>query len=227
MSESTLMTEAATTTEGTASPAATEANQASATPAQTPAAEADNKQQATDGQQTQDAAKTAEGDGNQSDAGNKQDAKPDVPEKYEFTMPENVQMDGAAVEAFSEFAKDAGMSQDAAQKLMDKLAPVMQTRMTDAIQQARSAWGEAAKADKEFGGDKLSENLAVAQKAMTAFGSPELRTLLNESGLGNHPEIIRAFYRAGKVISEDKFVPSGTKVPGGPKDPAKSLYPNQ
>lgn len=227
MSENTLMTDTATTTDGAASPAATDAAPASATPAQAPAADAATKQQATDGQQTQDAAKTAEGDGDQGKAGDKQDAKPDVPEKYEFKLPDGVQMDDKGIEAYSEFAKEAGLSQEAAQSLISKLAPVMQSRMTEAVQQARESWGEASKTDKEFGGDKLQENLAVAQKAMKTFGSPELRELLNESGLGNHPEIIRVFVRAGKAISEDRFVPAGTKVPGGSKDLAKSLYPNQ
>lgn len=225
MSENTLMTEAATTTEGAASQA--ETNTGTSAPAQTAGEGSVDQQQAPEGQQTQDAANTAEGDGDQSDTGDKQDAKPEVPEKYEFKLPDGVQMDDAGIEAYSEFAKEAGLSQDAAQSLIAKLAPVMQERSQQAIQQARNAWGEASKTDKEFGGDKLSENLAVAQKAMKSFGSPELRTLLNESGLGNHPEIIRAFYRAGKAISEDNFVQSGSKVPGGSKDLAKSLYPNQ
>lgn len=225
MSENTLMTDATTTTDGTTSqPATTDAAAASAT---TAPANAGEQQQTTDGQQTQDAANTAEGDGKAGDAENKQDTKPDVPEKYEFTMPENVQMDDAAVKAFSEFAKDAGLSQDAAQGLMNKLAPVMQTRMQEQVNAAREAWGEASKADKEFGGEKLNENLAVAKKAMDAFGTPELRTLLNESGLGNHPEIIRVFYKAGKSISEDRFVPAGASARAGGKDPAASLYPNQ
>jgi hypothetical protein len=59
---------------------------------------------------------------------------------------------------------------------------------------------------------------------MDAFATPELRTLLNESGLGNHPEIIRAFYRAGKAISEDGFVAGGHKATD--KGDAKRLYPN-
>ena len=155
-------------------------------------------------------------------------AEPDpVPEKYEFTMPENVQMDEGAVNAFSEFAKEAGLSQEAAQKMIDKMAPAMQARQAEALNAARESWGESSKTDKEFGGEKLNENLSVAKKAMDAFGTPELRTLLNESGLGNHPEIIRAFYRAGKSISEDRFVPSGAGGRTGGKDPASSLYPNQ
>ena len=98
----------------------------------------------------------------------------------------------------------------------------------EAIKAAQDQWTADAKADKEFGGEALAENLSVAKKALDQFGTPELRTLLNDSGLGNHPEIIRAFYRAGKAISEDRFVPAGAGVrTGGARDAAKSLYPNQ
>jgi len=224
MSEPTLMTDATTTTDGaTSQPATTDA---AAAPANTAPADAGQQQQTSAADSTQDAANTAEGDGQAGDKGTT-DTKPDVPEKYEFTMPENVKMDEAAVNAFSEFAKEAGLSQEAAQKMIDKMAPAMQARQAESLNAIRESWGESSKADKEFGGDKLTENLAVAKKAMDAFGTPELRSLLNESGLGNHPEIIRAFYRAGKSISEDRFVPSGQGGRTGGKDPASSLYPNQ
>lgn len=225
MSEPTLMTDAATTTEGSTSTtapdaAATQTSDAAATGANT-------EQQATGDQQAQDAANTAEGQSKEGDEGAKGEESK-VPEKYEFTMPEGVEIDPAGVEAFSEFAKDAGLTQEAAQSLMNKLAPAMQARQAQVLETAKANWASEAKADKEFGGDAFEQNLAVAKKAIDAFGSPELRTLLNESGLGNNPEIIRAFYRAGKAISEDRLVPSGSGVKSaGAKDPAKSLYPNQ
>ena len=82
--------------------------------------------------------------------------------------------------------------------------------------------------DKEFGGPALAENLSVAKKALDAFGTAELRTLLNESGLGNHPEIVRLFFRAGKAISEDRVVTGSTgQAKAGPKsfsDLADVLY---
>jgi len=225
MSEPTLMTDAATSTEGSTSTtapdaAATQTSDAAATGANT-------EQQATGDQQAQDAANTAEGQSKEGDEGAKGEESK-VPEKYEFKLPEDHKIDDAAVEAFSEFAKDAGLTQEAAQALMDKLAPAMQARQIQAVETAKTTWASEAKADKEFGGDAFNENLSVAKKAIDAFGSPELRTLLNESGLGNHPEIIRAFYRAGKQISEDRLVPSGSGIKSaGAKDPAKSLYPNQ
>lgn len=153
------------------------------------------------------------------------EAKPEgAPEKYEFTAEEGKEFDPVVMEKFSEVAKELNLSQDNAQKLIDKIAPALAERQMAQLESAKEAWADSARSDKEYGGDKLTENLAVAQKAMNQFGSPELRTLLNESGLGNHPEIIRAFYRAGKAISEDSFVPNG----GGnaSQADAKSFYPN-
>ena len=134
-------------------------------------------------------------------------AKPaGAPESYEFQAPEGVQFDDAVIGAFSEVAKELNLPQDQAQKVLDKMAPVIAARQAEQFQAARTEWAEAAKTDKEFGGEKLTENLGTAKKALDALATPELRTLLEESGLGNHPEVIRVFYRAGKAISEDRFV---------------------
>lgn len=131
---------------------------------------------------------------------------PVVPEKYVFTAPEGTEYDPAVLESYTGAAKDAGLTQDAAQKLIDKMAPALAARQADQVQAIHKEWLNASSADKEFGGEKLTENLGVARKALENFGSPELRSLLDETGLGNHPEVIRFMYRAGKAISEDKFV---------------------
>jgi hypothetical protein len=222
MTTDTLMTDAATTTEGNASQDAAGTSAAPATAPTAPTApDASTQQQATDAQTT-DAAKA---DGGEAKG---DEAKPQgAPEKYEFAMPEGVHMDEAGLAAFSEVAKELDLSQEAAQKVIDKMAPAMAARQAEAIEAVRTEWAEGSRADKEFGGDKLPENLATAKKALDTFGTPELRTLLNETGLGNHPEIIRAFYRAGKAISEDRFVASSNGGPPGSRDLAKSLYPNQ
>jgi len=209
MTTETLMTEAANTSESAVSQTAAETT----APAVAPAAE----QQAAEGQTTEPTGVESEGE----------QAQPDgAPEQYEFAAPEGVQLDDAQIAAFSEVAKELNLTQDAAQKIVEKMAPAMQARQLEVLQQARQNWAEATKTDQEFGGEKLNENLAVAKKAMDAFGSPELRKLLNESGLGNHPELIRVFFRAGKAISEDGFVPGG-RASAPPADPAKRLFPNQ
>ena len=156
----------------------------------------------------------------------KPDTPPGAPEKYELTLPEGAKMDEAGMASFAELAKDLNLTQDAAQAMLGKLAPAMQARQAEQQQAAVSAWAEQSKGDKEFGGEKLTENVALAQKALKQFGTPELTALLNQSGLGSHPEIIRAFYRAGKAISEDGSFVNGASKGAGGQSAAQRMYPN-
>lgn len=207
--EATMMTDAATTTESAA--ASTEADQTAAT-----AAAAGDQQQDTQGATTEGQA----ADGTKAPA---DPAKPQgAPEAYaDFTVPEGYEFSGELAEDFKAVAKELNLSQEQAQRLIDLDMKRLQSS-GDALQQASAEWTESAKSDKEFGGDKLPENISLAKKALDTFGTPELRNLLEETGLGNHPEIIRAFYRAGKAISEDGFIAGG----GNPsrKSDARSLY---
>jgi hypothetical protein len=148
---------------------------------------------------------------------------PPVPEKYEFKAPEGKEFDAKLVDSFSEAAKKAGLTQDAAQTVIAEMAPVLEARQQEQITTIRKEWLDASTTDKEFGGEKLKENLGVAKKAMDTFATPELRKLLEDTGLGNHPEMIRAFYRAGKAISEDSFVSGHASAK--PQDITAVLYP--
>lgn len=227
MSESMLTSEAANTSEGQAASqgAATDATQGAAT-GQPQGAEGAAQQQGAEGQTAAEGAKP-EGEGADGDAG-KTDDKPGAPDVYEFKAPEGKEYDPEALAKFSDVARKHNLTQEAAQNLLDDLAPVVAERQAEVIKAAQAEWTANAKADKEFGGEKLDANLSVAKKALEKFGTPELRTLLNESGLGNHPEVIRAFYRAGKAISEDSVVTSslGGGLPSN-RDAANVLYPSQ
>lgn len=203
---------------------ATATSQPAADQGTAPAVEG-QQQQATEGQtapQTGD--KPAEGDKTEGDEG-----KQTAPEKYEFKLPEGVEVDAEVMGKLEGIAKELNLSQEAAQKFADLGPELLQKwnkTQIEAIQKTHSEWLEATKADKEFGGEKIDANIAVAKKALDTFGTPALAKLLNDTGLGNHPEVIRAFYRAGKAISEDRHV-SGGNAPAGRKDAASVLYPNQ
>lgn len=148
---------------------------------------------------------------------------PAVPESYEFAMPEGVQLDKTAADEFSAIAKELKLDQATAQKVADVGAKMAQ-RQTEAHTKLVESWTEAVKTDKEIGGDKLAENLGVARKALEAFGTPELKDVLNATGFGNHPEVIKAFYKIGKAISEDRFVTGSAK--GAETDIAKRMFPS-
>ena len=153
------------------------------------------------------------------------DSKQDAPEAYDWKLPDGVEFDQGGLEAFGEFAKGAGLNNEQANALLGKLAPAIAERQQAAHVAMVSGWVDASRADTEIGGPNLAQNVAVAKKAMDKFGTPELTNLLNDTGLGNHPEIVRAFYRAGKAISEDRFVGGGGPSQGS-VDPAKRMFPN-
>ena len=227
MSE-TLMTEAEQTNEGST---------------QQPVEEAQTEQsaEATNTEETQQQAETVQ-DQQDSDESSvesetsEQETKDGAPEKYEFNdkvadAPEV--LDPEVLTAFGEVAKELDLPQEAAQKVLDKVAPVIQARQAKEVEKARTEWAEKSQSDEEFGGENLSSNLEVAKSALDAFGTDPLKQLLAESGLGNHPEVIRFMYRAGKAISEDSYVGNsqGANPKGGvPKDfngIANALYSNQ
>lgn len=150
-------------------------------------------------------------------------AAPAVPESYELKMPDGVELDKAAADEFTAIAKELKLDQATAQKFADVGAKMAQ-RQADNHAKLVESWTEQVKTDKDIGGDKLAENLGIARKALDTFGTPELRDVLNATGFGNHPAVIKAFYKIGQAISEDRFVTGGAKGPE--TDMAKRMFPS-
>lgn len=190
-----------------------------ATPTATTAADGGSTQAGTAPAASPDASGTAP----DSTEGKPADTKPaGAPEKYEFVAPEGKTFDTDILGAFENAVREIDLPQDQAQQLLDKMAPTIEARQQAQIAKVQAGWLEAAQADAEFGGAKLEENMAIAKQAMTTFATPELRALLGHTKLGDHPEVIRTFYRVGKAISEDKVV--GGKGSAPTKSAADILY---
>lgn len=140
-----------------------------------------------------------------------------IPEKYEFKAPEGFEINEALASDFTPVLQELKLTQEQADKLV-AFAPRLISESVDAAVNktldsigygGAKEWADQSRADKEFGGDKLTQNLGVVKAARDQFASPELRKLLETTPLGNHPEIVRLFYRVGKAISPDGYVPSG------------------
>jgi hypothetical protein len=179
------------------------------------------------GEKKPDAKEGAEG---KKDGEGKKDDKPSgPPEKYEdFKLPEGVTVDAAQIEGFKGLAKELGLTQEAAQKLVDFQAAneaAQVKKIGEFWDKQASDWLAEAKADKEFGGAKFDESVAAANAALKQFGTPKLIEALQTYGMGNHPEVIRAFARVGQAIQNDKLVPGGKDV-SKPTSAAEALYPS-
>lgn len=168
----------------------------------------------------------AEGDKPQEEKPDDKEQKPEgAPEKYEFKPAEGQELDTAALEQFEPIARELNLTNEQAQKMVDlygtKIMPMVQQQQVEAWQKTTEQWAADVKADKEIGGDKLTSNLSAAQRALAQFGTPELKEYLEGTGLGNHPELVKAFVKVGKAMSEDGMV---TGKESGQRSAAEVLY---
>ncbi|QDP57172.1 MAG: hypothetical protein Unbinned7015contig1001_9 [Prokaryotic dsDNA virus sp.] len=150
-----------------------------------------------------------------------------APESYEFQAIEgaDLEIDSAPVQAFSEAAKELGLTQDQAQSVLNKVAPALRQQNEEYVNNIRSEWVEAVKADPEIGGDKLQENLGKAVRVLDAYGSPELNEILGTSGLGDNLSIIKFLNRVYHDIGEDRFL-TGSQTDKEQPFSAQDFYNN-
>jgi len=184
------------------------------------------------GSSSDDAGK-GEGDGGNADGSSDGDDDADAggaPETYaEFNLPEGVEANEKLTERFIEVSKKLNLSQEAAQEVVDlhfaNLTEMGQSQ-ADQLAAAEQSWVESLPNDKEFGGTNYKENLALVAKGVDAVGNAEFKKLMNDTRLGNHPEMVRLLYKVGKMVSEDKFN-AGEGEGRETKTAAEVLYPEQ
>lgn len=159
-----------------------------------------------------------------------------APEKYELAL-EGFEMDGELLAEAEPLLRELNLSNEAANKLLPIVPKVMEKAQNAAIQslidagaQQRKDWLDAFAADPEIGGAKREETEHLAAKGLDALGftltghgedgkQPHpFRKALNESGFGNHPDMIRIARRLGEMVSEDGgFIRSADGVQTKPK----------
>jgi hypothetical protein len=160
-----------------------------------------------------------------------------APVDFEPKFPEGAEKDDALAGEFKKFAKEQGLDPEKAQASFEHLVKTrattvegLKTRAAEAHQQRVKGWSEALKADKEVGGAQYDQNVTIAMKAVTKFGSPEFTEFLNKTGLGSHPEMVRLMLRVGKAISEDTIAGAtgnaSAKTEDSQDEKLRRQYPN-
>jgi hypothetical protein len=129
---------------------------------------------------------------------------PKAPAEYKFKAPEGKSFDDEVLKVYGGVAKELDLTQEDAQKVLDKVAPAIEARQLQQVDSVRKSWIDATAKDAEIGGDKLAENVKLATAAFQRFGTPALKEFLDSTGLGNHPELVRWALKVGKALSEDK-----------------------
>ena len=97
---------------------------------------------------------------------------------------------------------------------LERMNESNQEKLAADISNLKNEWGEA-----------FEQNVHTAKLAVAEFGGEDLKAYLNESGLGNDPNIIKVFNEIGKqFFKEDSFGGKGTPAYGlSPADAQKKV----
>lgn len=196
-----------------------------------------------DGGKDADADKSADGDG-KGEADAKAEGPPEtydlkVTIKAEDGTETPVEIDQGLLSEATPTLKELGLTNEQANKVA-ALVPSIQQRLiqqqADNFAAMKADWAKEVQDDPELGGAKWAETEALAAKALDTFGAPSVkdkdgnetnpfRKLLNDTGLGNQPDMIRMFRSIGEKLGEGDFVRGEAGAKQKP-DRVRELYPN-
>jgi len=140
--------------------------------------------------------------------------RPEEPAGYEFKAQEGVPEELATyvegrIEDFRQAAHKMGLSSSQASALHDWYM--------EGNKESSMAIGETVAATRKEGWDSLQKewgegydrHMTAAKNALAEFGDEGLVTYLEETGLGDHPGLIKAFANAGLAIKGDTVLEDG------------------
>lgn len=129
--------------------------------------------------------------------------RPESPMGYAFEGLE----DSEQLNDFRQFAHELGLNQTQAEHLIHKVAENagnQQAMQNEALEKAEMEGFKALQ--KDWGGD-FDKNMDYARRAFNRYASPEALELMENTGLGNHPEILKLFSQIGEQLSEEQLLP--------------------
>lgn len=149
------------------------------------------------------------------------------PGKYEWKAPEGRAFDTPTLTAFEESCREAGLSNENAQKILDKVAPVIAQRQLEHISAQQDAWAEQIRQDPKLGRDNLEASLDLAARGRAML--PAATQQLLEGPFGDHPAMFAGLVELGRRLSPDSQVgPGAARKPSAnpEEDLLREQYPN-
>lgn len=200
---------------GQATPAASDVNQGNQ--------DTGTKNLLTDAKVSEDEGSEEKADETKAESGEKKPAEGEekeepkgAPEQYEdFSAPEGLTYDDQFIGVYKDVAKELNLSQQQAQLLLDKCAPVLAQRQIDQIKAVSDQWTERTKTDKEIGGENWTRAASDIARVRDKFGvnpdgkmDPDIQEFM-QTPIGNHPGLLKLLARVGRAFGEADF-PKGS-----------------
>lgn len=150
-----------------------------------------------------------------------------APDKYELKLSDGSRMSQTQVDEIATYAKARGLSQEQAQELLTREETAVNSwasAQEQQFEQTKQKWVDELKTDKQYGGDKFNRTVELAKRAFSRFAPESFKELLNSTGLGNHPDLVKTFANIGAIMAEDSLVTGGTRAPTQKKSVEELLY---
>ena len=123
--------------------------------------------------------------------------RPDTPDQYELNGT------GEMADNFRNQAHQLGLSQKQASELMNWYSEVQSgVDSSDDEDFASEQVQWVADLQKEWG-DSYIKNTKLAERAFRQFGSEDALEVMNATGLGSHPALVKMFSQIGQFLAED------------------------
>lgn len=168
-----------------------------------------------------------------------------APEAYaDFKVPDGITLEGETLTKATDLFKGLGLTQDAAQSLVDFHTAQMKSLAgvpDRAFDEMTAGWKTAAAADPEIGAPDSVKGKAIREdlgRALDTLGNPKLVTefkdAMNLTGVGDHPAFIKVMATWAKTIIEPRNVSAKGPSEHGQSDKgtkerpsvAQGMYPN-
>lgn len=136
---------------------------------------------------------------------------PESVDKYEIKHGEQSNLDGEFVKAFKENAFKSGILPHQAQKLVDFFEQQTQADLASMEKAKQDSLEKNINGLKQEWGAAFEKNVKIAQNVVKKFGDENFTKYLDESGLGNDPQVIKLLSKIGASLGEDKFMAEADK----------------
>ncbi len=155
------------------------------------------------------------------------------PVEITLKAPEGQTIDDATLRAVEAFAKDAGLSQAQAEKILARetkgrteAETAWKTAQAAEVAKVGDTWRAEAEKHPEIGGEKLPAAIASAKRALAAWATPEERAAIANSPFANNPMFIAIMSRAAaRLPAEDVVHPGSGKGGNAMKSGPETLSP--
>lgn len=112
------------------------------------------------------------------------------------------------VELLNRQGKAMGLTKDQAMKATEHFN-AMHKQEQEQLAKRQKDWEAEIRSDPEFGGEKFVGSIETAKRALTTYDTDgTIRKMLNDTGYGSNPAVIRFFARIGRDVREDKVITS-------------------